>query len=188
MKEWKAKVFAVIIGIFSLSTVAQSVSDGASKADKLQEQYKAHFELQKRINFELAKIKTKEALIAASKDEPTLKSLSQSALTRFVRSAKFNENGLVSFDYLPLEAELTPTKIYEFLSLFGKQHISYMMTNARVESATDTLILNSAPHITSQSVSDPISTPNIRADHRDYECVSRATCQYTPNFICMSGC
>lgn len=188
MNTWNVIFLVTTIGIFSFTVAAQSNSVEDKQFERLQEQYKSQFELQRRINFELAEIKTKEALIEKSKNNPTLNQLSQSALDRFVESSKFNKSGLVSFNYLTLESELTPTQIYKLLSLFGKQHVTYLMSNARVESAVDALILNSAPYDIVKSISDPGVAPDIPNDYKDYRCVSRATCEYSLRHICMSGC
>lgn len=45
----------------------------------------------------------------------------------------FSDKGLASFSYAELEAELTPTQIYEIMSLFGLQRLVPMMSGARIE-------------------------------------------------------
>jgi hypothetical protein len=60
--------------------------------------------------------------LSAGLTESPLGRLSQPALRRFLASLQFNESGLTTFRYTELEAELTPTQIYQVLALFGQQH------------------------------------------------------------------
>ncbi len=113
--------------------------------------------------------------------------LSESSKERFVESLVFNEKGLVGFSYSDLEAELTPSQIYTLLSYFGAQHLASMMTNARIETSTDLLIIQSASDLKEHSKPvTPMGRPS--ADHKGYACSERATCRESAGAICMSSC
>jgi hypothetical protein len=60
-----------------------------------------------------------------------LRYLSESGRRSFLASLTFNEKGLSSFRYADLEAELSPTQIFDILALFGVQHTTPMLTKAR---------------------------------------------------------
>ena len=89
-----------------------------------------------------------------------------------------------------MEAELTPTEIYQILSLFGAQRIITYFDNARIESDTDFSLLNK-PKIenTDYQINRLLgTTPGEPGDHKEYECIRHATCRAAGGHICMSGC
>lgn len=69
--------------------------------------------------------------LSAGVTQSPLGRLSQPALRRFLASLQFNESGLTTFRYTELEAELTPTQIYQVLALFGQQHQTPKLKHAR---------------------------------------------------------
>jgi len=101
-------------------------------------------QIQNKIDWVMAPIKTAEALNDLIYKDSPLDQLSLEARQRFVDNITFNENGITSFKYSDLEAELTPTKIYKLLSLFGIQRYTSSLRNARVKTTTDLLITTNA--------------------------------------------
>ncbi|GLQ89131.1 hypothetical protein [Dyella flagellata] len=93
----------------------------------------------------LAPIKSIKDLTAymarTSAADSLLNLLSPAAKNRFLSSLQFNEKGITSFSYADLEAELTPSQIYELLSLFGIQRTVPLMKGARVVDDTDRMIM-----------------------------------------------
>ena len=84
---------------------------------------------------------------------------------------------MTGFQYTDLEAELTPTQIYRVLSLFGAQDMTGMLRSARIETELDRQLIQA---------NDGRMVP--MADHKEYACVGRATCELSPMRICMSSC
>ncbi|KFN42588.1 hypothetical protein [Arenimonas oryziterrae] len=60
----------------------------------------------------------------------------------FLSTLSFNESGITGYNYRDLEAELTVTEIYQVLSLFGAQHTTRLVEDARVETDLDRMILS----------------------------------------------
>lgn len=88
--------------------------------------YAQQIQLNRRaVDMQLAPIKSVDSLndyLANQKpgDSP-LDKLSPGAKERFISSLKFNSKGLTEYRYSELETELSPTEIYQILSLFGVQ-------------------------------------------------------------------
>jgi hypothetical protein len=105
-----------------------------------------------------------------------LNALSPAARDRFLNSLVFTEHGLGGFYFADLEAQLTASQAYRVLSLFGAQHVTSLLQGARIESRADEIIMENTV------------APELPADYKDMECVSRATCGPKYNYICMSSC
>jgi hypothetical protein len=152
--------------------------------------------LNRQIAFELAPLKTKsDAELFALDSSSIFDMLSESSKSIFLESLVFNDSGLVSFNYSVLESELTPTQSYKLLQLFGKQHVVHMLKNSRIETTSDFLLLKSKglsiPSVDSDEIGKSLGGGAIGIggdDHKGYKCVSRANCQETATYICMSSC
>lgn len=144
--------------------------------------------VRRQIALELATVKSKNDLQTVLETSSPLDLLTDAAKERFTSSMTFGENGITSFDYSDLEAELTPTQIHSVLTLFGAQHTVSKLQNARIESSADLLLLNN--QVTEVKLTDPgYSTMSFEiSDHKGYWCVSRATCAERQGSICMSSC
>lgn len=127
----------------------------------------------------LAKVRsTKDLSRLDAESRARLDKLSPKARARFLASLTFSDKGLSGFDYTVLVDELTATEIYRILELFGQQHITSMLSDVKVESSTDNLIMSLSK--------DP--TMKMRADHMKYRCETRSTCVSSTPHICMSSC
>lgn len=128
----------------------------------------------------LAPIKSNADLhihLSTATDSP-LDRLSSHAKWLFVDSLIFGRRGLGSYRYDILEEELTLTEIYSVLSLFGVQHTTPMLKNAKSVSKADALIMESGQAL------GWVSRPPGE-DYPDYWCSSRATCTQSMNHICI---
>ena len=110
-----------------------------------------------------------------------LAALTPGGQKRFLASLQFNEKGITSFSYDDLQAELSASQIYQVLSLFGVQHTTSFMKNARVVTPTD------------QALLQPLGTtgplcPSQPCDYDQYECEKRGTCAAAFNKICTRNC
>lgn len=126
------------------------------------------------INQLLAPIKSSQNLEAFNKEESPLNALPKEARQDFLDSLTFNERGLTGFNYHILETQLSPSQIYKILALFGSQHLTPKFQQAEATTPLDHLLLEQdfIPY----------------GDHLNYECISRATCAYAQQRICMSSC
>lgn len=113
-----------------------------------------------------------------------LKQLSDQGRARFLNSLTFGDHGLASFSYADLQAELTASQIYRVLSLFGVQRSTSLIKGALVSTPEDKAIMAVPDAIpTGDSVS-----PSLYADHNDYRCQSKGTCESAYTYICTSNC
>lgn len=132
---------------------------------------------QNRINFLLAPIKSKKDLAwylsSHAHTKTPLDDLSAPAKTRFIEALVFTDSGLGSFDYKDLENELTPTQIYQVLSLFGAQGATAELSHAEVRSETDRLLISQVPTVQC---------------YKDHECVEPHTCSFSNFDCCTSNC
>lgn len=132
----------------------------------------------------LAPIKSKADLdryLSTAADSP-LDWLSSNAKWEFIGGLVFSDRGLASFRYDVLAKELTPTQIYQVLSLFGVQRTTPMIKGAKVVTETDRLIAEGT-HISS-------AASGGRRDGEDYDnywCSSKATCSSMMDSICISS-
>jgi len=106
-------------------------------------------------------------------DSP-LDRLSTGARQRFIDSLMFTENGLGSYQYSDLEAELSPTEIHAILGLFGLEDSTSMLTGARISTDADREIMK-------------------RRDDddwalKDFWCAGRGTCLDKSGSACTRNC
>ncbi|WP_115717773.1 hypothetical protein [Gallaecimonas mangrovi] len=113
-----------------------------SSIKTLQSQIIKKEQIQRRVDWELAPVKSRADLETILERKSPLDALSESAKQEFTDSIVFRENGIGGMNYGVLEAELTPTQIYKILSLFGSQSLMYVFKNARVETTTDALLIS----------------------------------------------
>lgn len=100
--------------------------------------------------------------------------MSEATLAAFLDSLVITEKGLGSFSPAPLQAELTPNEIYEVLSLFGAQRLTYALGNMGTES---TLGRNLASEKTD------VGANSCLIDH--HKCELPATCVSFFGAICI---
>ena len=143
-----------------------------------------------------APIKSERSLrshVSAGLDGSPLRYLSRPALERFLSSLQFNENGLTSYRYSDLEAELTPSQIYQVLSLFGQQHGTPMLRGAKIRTQLDAEIMaGPVPGVAAArwnqcDVQSPSQSLTC-GDKRGYRCIERGTCAESSSTICTSNC
>jgi len=77
------------------------------------------------------------AYMASVPGHSPLEPLSAWGRERFVRSLRFNENGLTTFDYQPLVEELTAAQASRLLALFGAARTVHKLPGIRVVSKED---------------------------------------------------
>ncbi len=109
-----------------------------------------------------------------------LNALSPTARDRFIRSLRFNEAGLTTFNIDPIVEELNASDARTLLSLFGVERVLPHLAGLRVESDADERVM--------EALARPIPGNPVLEDHPRYQCVGRANCMDSPSFICMSGC
>lgn len=102
--------------------------------------------------------------------------LSAPARQRFLDSLVFSDNGLGSYHYADLEAELSVSEVHAILSLFGAEHTTSMLTGAKVKTPADAQLLPPRP------------PPGGTTDYKDYRCKSIGTCTSSLFDICTSNC
>ncbi len=159
--------------------------------------------------FLIAPIKSRadinEYLQETAKSKSPLHLLSKTARARFLKSLTFNDAGLTGFSYADLEANLTPSQIYQVLALFGSQNSTPMIKNVRVESELDAEILTgdfgdsedpAAKCFIEPGAENGPLDPNAprpketrpNGDRTGYNCSSRATCSWAVQMVCKANC
>ena len=116
--------------------------------------------------------------------------LSHDAQRRFVNSIRFGLNGVASFDFTALAAELTVSQAYEVLRLFGQQHTIRSIPGLRVEADMDRVILQLVARPAFCSVA-PIVKSRVMCDDdhwHNMKCGSPGTCRGEVGSICTSNC
>jgi len=135
-------------------------------------------EHQNQVDYLMAPIKSaadlKAYLASMHGHQSPIDRLSPAAKERFLSGLRFGDTGLTSFPYAELETELSATEIYRILSLFGAQHTTSLLKNARQDTPTDHTIMET-----------PINSPY---DYRDFWCLARATCAKSLDYICTGNC
>lgn len=129
------------------------------------------------ISHRMALIRSRSELgqhISAQGSNSPLSVLSTGGRTRFIQSLVFTEKGLASFDYSDLRSELTASQVFRILRLFGVEHAISSIPNLRTAHEIDSLLIS-----TLRIGIDP------EIDYNNYSCVSKATCSYTSNSICI---
>lgn len=142
-----------------------------------------------------------EYLQETAKSKSPLHLLSKAARARFLKSLTFNDAGLTGFSYADLEANLTPSQIYQVLALFGSQNSTPMIKNARVASELDAEILTgdfgNSEHSAAKCIIVDGTAPSAPGsklicprdgDREGYQCLSRANCYKKPFWICKNSC
>lgn len=194
MKASKMKASVLLIGMFvgSASSSVYAQSSAETSVSKVEVNASRYVMQSNEIAARLAPIKSTEDLNAYIARTPAANSplsyLSPAAKSRFLSGLQFNEKGVASFSYADLEAELTPSQIYEILSLFGVQRTVPLMKGARVVNETDRLIMGArnAPLGQCNGASMPGLTPGC--DHEGYRCVGHGSCAQSMSMICTSNC
>ena len=97
--------------------------------------------------------------------------LSTTAKQRFLESLVFTDNGLGSYRFSDLEAELSPTELYQILSLFGVERTTPLLTGSRILSDSDRVLML-----------------RKEEDHKGYKCAGPGWCSSDLNSICTSNC
>lgn len=115
-----------------------------------------------------------EKHLAENPNSPLLR-LSDAGRTVFLDSLVFTEKGLASFNYKPLENELTPSQIHELLSLFGLARLTPRFENARIETSTDMKLLNATSDVS-------VQCPTIEGA----QCVPPASCRKMTDWWCVT--
>jgi hypothetical protein len=105
-------------------------------------------------------------------DSP-LMAMSVAGRERFLKSLRFNEKGITSYQYADLQSELSPTQIYRLLKLFGSERDASFFTDAQIRNDDDVIIM---------------SLPRSPIDYQNYECSKRATCTWSNFSICTGNC
>lgn len=169
--------------LLQASAIAETAKLEATSSDALM-----NFNHQKQVALALAPVKSKSDLEQLSMEHSPLDLLSDDAKQRFIDSIVFTDKGIGGYHYADLEAELTPTQIHSILSLIGVQHTLPKLTNARIETNADMLLMLTPQMSYSQYGGSAIGIGGGEDDHKDYHCASRATCHEEDGSICMSSC
>jgi hypothetical protein len=133
--------------------------------------------LRARIQMNLAVAKSRTALdhLLKAKDARTAGLLNLNGKDRnlFLSSLKFNEKGLTEFDLRPLK-KMSPSEIYNVLSLFGMQEGASQIQGRAGSTDTDAMIS---------------TMPKLKAVFLEgYRCEERATCVVNSQRACTSNC
>ena len=97
-----------------------------------------------------------------------LNALSSTARDRFIRSLRFNEAGLTTFNIDPIVEELNASDARTLLSLFGVERVLPHLAGLRVESDADERVM--------EALARPIPGNPVLEDHPRYQCIGRANC------------
>lgn len=183
-----------------ISAALLSLSCYASSPETEQLEYSLYSEINKKISYVAAPIKTAEDLYRVSSERSVLDLLSLDAKQRFIDSVVFSDGKIGGFRIVDLESELTPTDIYKVLSLIGYQHKTHRFTNARVVTELDALLLSVTPPTnndykikalkpTSSFESSPeVGTMAAPGFLEGYKCESKGTCTIDTSSACTSNC
>lgn len=175
------KLASGIVVLFCLATTATAFCAantlGSSTPNDTTGTEDQTLERESRIDYATAQIRSaydlgKFMASPLAADSP-LMAMSVAGRERFLNSLRFNENGITSFEYADLQAELAPTQIYRVLKLFGAQRDTSFIIDAKMKSDDDVIIM---------------SLPRSPIDYPDYECSKRATCTWANFSICTGNC
>lgn len=160
-----------------ISTNRDSVVAASSSADKTQDDLKR----QQVIDLALAPIKSQADLMLHLQNVPLsespLRFLSPSARQRFLASLVFGESGVGGYGYSDLQTELSPTQVYQVLSLFGLQSTASLVTGLKVSTALDSVIVAPRSHL-----------PGDRDNYRCLAPQNPHTCRWSALDICTHLC
>ncbi|MCC4588966.1 hypothetical protein LL962_17980 [Xanthomonas sp. NCPPB 1067] len=112
--------------------------------------------------------------------------LSYSSRERFLNSLVFSENGLASYSYEDLVAQLNALDAYKVLSLFGQQATVKLIPGLRQTDGFSQAIMAPADstHLISRGYGP---TASKEPDYPDYACVAKATCGQSMGKICIGA-
>ncbi|WP_080932981.1 hypothetical protein [Xanthomonas albilineans] len=185
--KWNLTVACAVLGIGVLlgnSSPLQAAEKGSGASEDVVAQMGNRIAEQQKIIRKNAPIHSETGLAGylakANNADSPFNALSPAARKRFIDSLKFNENGVTSFYYADIEAELSSSQAYALLSLFGLQDTLRFMSKLRVDSDNDRDIMHAF------SNRGPGLPPG--QDHEDYWCSSRANCTRTAGSICTGNC
>lgn len=126
-------IVLLLAAMATFTNAGEQVMPDSHKVDPV---IAAYFE--RMMNHKEAPIKSRAELIAhLEKGNSPIDALSDAGRQMFLDSLEFGDNGLASFRKVELEAELTPTQIYEILKLFGFQRAISGFSSARIETQAD---------------------------------------------------
>lgn len=162
-------VSAALVALFTISTAALAGQAPSVAPDRLEAQRQQAIDLATAPVHSAADLNNYMTTMPANRSP--LDALSPAARQRFIASLKFNQDGLTSYNYQDLEAELTTKQAYAILSLFGAQHSSSLIKTA-TPTAEDRLIA---------------TPPQPNEDYRDFSCLQHATCVRSPGDICIGS-
>jgi hypothetical protein len=133
---------------------------------------------------QVAPIQSAEELSAYldSTSESPLNRLSEPARERFIDSLVFSDNGLGSYRFDDLEAELSATQVYQVLSLFGVEYTTPLLQGARVSTEVDKAIMSV------RRLPGTGGDLTLAEDHKGYKCSGPGSCYTDLNSICTSNC
>jgi hypothetical protein len=110
-----------------------------------------------------------DAHLRSTPDSP-LNLLAAPARQHFVNSLAFNDNGLTSFEYPPLET-LTATEVYQVLGLFGVESSTSLISRAQISTDQDRAVMLRKP-----------------TGDQGMICCGPAVCCNHPSGICTGNC
>ncbi len=119
----------------------------------------------------------------ADNPDSAIHQLSHGGRETLLTSLVLTDKGLGSFNYQVLEDELTPTQIYEVLSLFGLGELVSLFKHARIETSDDERLL-SLDTDRQGDLATPMHhpCPNIY----NYRCNPPATCTQAYHNYCIT--
>lgn len=185
-----------LTGSISLGHAGEpSIAPAAAKVVSESQVKAAHREK----NVAMAAIKSREELTSYMLTTPLQKSplsfLSKEGRQSFLDSLTFNSNGVTGFRFGSLEEELTPTQIFQVLSLFGAQDMTRGFKRARVKTVTDQKLLKGEGYSTSEydDVWDDIWDEGVDfggTDKQGFYCDLDGICKPANDqrFICTARC
>jgi hypothetical protein len=176
------KIASVITAFLLVISTAAAHADSMSNED-LKIVLADHAQ-QIRVALEMAPIKSNRQLHQYINTTPSeisaFNGISQQQQTTFIRSLKFNENGLTEFDPTPLKG-MTPTQVYKILALFGMQSgtssINAIAQNDLDRSVNESLLAGGSE-----------AGIYLKAFLEGYRCEGRATCGESQRSACTSNC
>jgi hypothetical protein len=136
-------------------------------------------------SIEIDRLASSAALIQSRSDLETYLSgnpdsaihrLSHGGRATFLASLVLTEKGLGSFNARSLEDELTPTQIYEVLSLFGLGELVSQFKNARIETSHDERLLSIGAATKDDAATQCLTCGPCPAIY-NYRCSPPATCK-----------
>jgi len=119
-------------------------------------------------------------LQATAKTGSPFDALAPDAKARFLSSLAFNERGLTAYRYDDLR-NLSAEQVTRILGLFGFQKDESFIIHPSARNGCPQVVV---PGVSPQAV----PTPDCNGNYPNYNCVSRATCAPSNNFVCTKNC